>query len=144
MPNSYLKPLLVGITAFILLSACGEESNVSKNDETRDPPQVVKISKSDNQPTKTTKSDLAMSDSVMNQPVDFSTPENVEKTIALIRSEEGESALNELKRAMQTLKKNNPPGERTRQAILEREQAFNDQMDGNTPNEIINLAKQMR
>ncbi len=135
MRKSHLNLLLTGITALFLLSACSEESSVSQDDKTKGTPEPVKISKTEDRNTKTNTNDSETLFSVMNEPVDFSTPENVEKTVARIRSEEGEAALADLKRAMKSIWRNDTTVGKSRAGTYE-------EMDGKTSNEIINLAKQ--
>ncbi len=149
MRKSHLNLLLTGITALYLLSACSEERSVSQDDKTKGNPEPVKISKTADQDTKTTTNDAETPDtetttddletpfSVMNDPVNFSTPENIEETIALIRSEGGEAALSELKRAVKVIWRKDPTVGKSKTSTYER-------IDGLTPNEIIDLAKQMR
>lgn len=135
MRKSHLNLLLSGVTAFFLLSACSEETSVSQNDKPKETTEPVKITKTEERSTKTTTNNYEMSVSVMNEPVDFSTMENANKTFARIRSEEGDAALKDLKRALRFIRSNDPAAGLSTTATY----AI---LNGKTPNEIINLAQQ--
>lgn len=77
----------VSMTLF-LVTACAEDANDAQTTHT---------------PEATT--EAAQQDAgVMNQPVDFSSPEAVEKTLQNIRDKEGDTAYKQLKNTMQYIK----------------------------------------
>jgi succinate dehydrogenase/fumarate reductase flavoprotein subunit len=78
--------------ALFLVTACAEEGKDTGSTTARTSTDKEKATDSGNQ-----------AHSLMNQPVNFSTPEDVEKTLQNIREKEGGKAYNQLKNAMQYL-----------------------------------------
>ena len=77
--------------ALFLVTACAEESeDANSTSAEKGELSSDKVADSGNQ-----------SNSLMNQPVNFSTPEDVEKTLQDIREKEGDIAYKQVKNAMQ-------------------------------------------
>jgi hypothetical protein len=74
------------------------------------------------------------SDSLMNQPVNFSTPENVEKTLQHIREKEGDRAYKTVKIAMQYIMYYDLSLRNDKEKLYKK-------LDGNTPEQIIAMMK---
>jgi hypothetical protein len=74
------------------------------------------------------------SDSLMNQPVNFSTPENVEKTLQHIREKEGDRAYKTVKIAMQYIMYYDLSLRNDKEKLYKK-------LDGSTPEQIIAMMK---
>jgi hypothetical protein len=74
------------------------------------------------------------SDSLMDQPVDFSTPEAAEKTLQNIREQEGEKPYKKLQSAMQYAMFYDLSVGNNKEKLLKK-------LDGKTPNEIVAMTK---
>ncbi len=74
------------------------------------------------------------SESLMNQPVNFSTPENVEKTLQHIREKEGDRAYKRVKSAMQYIMYYDLSLRNDKEKLYKK-------LDGNTPEQIIAMVK---
>lgn len=115
-----------GIMAIFLVTACAEESKDVSEVTTTEENTAPGIQ----QPVVTGYQD----DSVMNQPVDFSTPENVEKTLQNIREKEGDKAYNELKNTIQYLLFYDLSVGNNKQKLYKK-------LNGQTPEQIIRQAQ---
>jgi len=93
MQNKLLTAILAGTMASFMVSACAEESkDVSDTMVDKTVASTEEVAKTADQ-----------GESLMNQPVNFSTPEDVEKTLQNIREKEGDKAYNTLKNTIQYL-----------------------------------------
>ncbi|GMR14577.1 MAG: hypothetical protein BMS9Abin30_0182 [Gammaproteobacteria bacterium] len=72
--------------------------------------------------------------SIMDQPVDFSSPENVEKTLAAIRQQAGEKAAGSINNAIGYLIVYDLSVKRDKDKLYKR-------LNGKTPNEILALVR---
>jgi len=88
MFKKLLIAMSAAITTLFLVTACAEDATDAQTTHSPEPA------------TETAQQDVG----VMNQPVDFSSPEAVEKTLQNIRDKEGDTAYNQLKNAMQYIK----------------------------------------
>lgn len=79
----------------------------------------------------------AAQDTVMDQPVDFSSPENAEKSIESIRQQAGESPAKKLQNAMDYMMFYDLEVKRNKEALYKK-------LDGKTPNEIIAMVKRFK
>ena len=106
------------------LTACVEDSSNT---------EVVEQTKTNTPESTVIKSNESADDpgeSLMNQPVNFSSPENVEKTLEKIRQQEGDKAYGKLKNAMQYIKVYDL-------SIGNSEEKLYKKLDGRTPEQII-------
>lgn len=124
------KRLLTIISAVALASffhtACAEESKDTSTAKTtieKKAPGIEKLAKIGSQ-----------GDSVMTRPVNFSTSEDVEKTLQNIREKEGDKAYNELKNTMQYLLFYDL-------SVANNKQKLYKKLDGKTPEQIIAQAQ---
>ena len=91
MCKKLLTIISAGTMAIFLVTASAEESETANSTvATNSGLSSEKVADSNNQ-----------NDSLMNQPVNFSTPEDVEKTLQNIREKEGDKAYKQVKNAMQ-------------------------------------------
>lgn len=79
----------------------------------------------------------APQDTVMDQPVDFSSTENVDKTFENIRQQAGENSAKKLKSAMDYMMFYDLEVKRNKEALHKK-------LDGKTPNEIISMVKRFK
>jgi succinate dehydrogenase/fumarate reductase flavoprotein subunit len=109
MRNSLSSSIVAGIMATFLVAACaneGEDAQLTNPAETE------------------------QSNSIMDQPVDFSTPENVEKSIQKVCQQESETACKKLDSAMQYILVYDL-------SIGNNKEKMYKKLDGKTPNAII-------
>jgi len=90
MLKNILLTLSTGALTLFLVTACAEEGKDTSESK------VAKAPVSTEKTTDTAKPD----NSIMSQPVDFSTPENVEVSLQNIRETAGDSAYNQVMNAM--------------------------------------------
>ena len=103
-----------------LVTACAEESaDVSNQTPSKSESSSEKVSESGDQ-----------GNSLMNQPVNFSTPEDVEKTLQNIREKEGDKAYSQLKNAMQYIMVYDLSVGNNKEKMYKK-------LDGRTPEQII-------
>ena len=113
MRKTLLTSILVGSMSLFLMTACAEDSKeeqASVADKAGSTSEQVK--------------------SIMDQPVDFSTPENVEKSLQKIKEQEGEKAYKSINGAMQYILFYDL-------RISSDKEKLHKALDGSTPNEII-------
>ena len=122
------KILFTSITAMAmalyLLAACADESKDTENIEQTEPATVQEAV------TEEAESTDVDGVSLLDQPVDFSTPENVEKTLQNIREQEGEKAYKNLKSAMQYVMFYDL-------SVGQSEEKLYKKLNGQTPNQIV-------
>ena len=124
MRKLFLTSTTIGLMALFSLTACVEDSSKS---------EAIKQTKTDTpKPTDVDGNESTDNpdDSLMNQPVDFSTPENVEKTLENIRQQEGDKAHAKLKNAMQYIMVYDL-------SIGNNKEKLYKKLDGRTPKQII-------
>ena len=91
MCKKLLTIISAGTMALFLVTTSAEESETANSTvATKSGLSSEKVTDSSN-----------LNDSLMNQPVNFSTPEDVEKTLQNIREKEGDKAYKQVKNAMQ-------------------------------------------
>jgi hypothetical protein len=78
--------------------------------------------------------EIAQGDSLMDQPVDFSTPEKVEETLQNILEQDGEGAYNSVKNAMKYIMFYDL-------SIGQDEEKMHKKLNGQTPNQIIAMTQ---
>ena len=124
MCKKLLTIISAGTMALFLVTACAEESETANSTvATKNGLSSEKAADSSNQ-----------SDSLMNQPVNFSTPEDVEKTLQNIREKEGEKAYKQVENAMQYLMYYDLSLRNNKEKLYKK-------LDGKTPEQIIATAK---
>jgi hypothetical protein len=89
MRKTLITSITAGTMALFLLSACAKDGNDS---ESTNEPVTAK--------EKTVAEAVDHAGSIMDQPVNFSTPEEVEKSLQKVREQEGDKALKNLESAM--------------------------------------------
>ena len=110
--------------ALFLVTACAEDGEaVNSTVTTKNGLSSEKVADSGNQ-----------GDSLMNQPVNFSTSENVEKTLQNIREKEGDNAYKQVKNAMQYIMYYDLSLKNDKEKLYKK-------LDGKTPEQIIAEAK---
>ena len=112
--NSITSIFLVSMALF-LVSACAEEANETAN--------MVSTANKTNET-------IHEQASVMHQPVDFSTPEAVEKSLQKVRESAGDRSHNKLKNTMKYLLVYDL-------SVKHDEEQLHRKLDGMTPEEII-------
>jgi succinate dehydrogenase/fumarate reductase flavoprotein subunit len=106
--------LATGTAALFLITACAEESAESTQ----------------TQATKTSVESNQQGASIMQQPVDFSTPEAVENTLQAIRDKEGDVTYTQVKNAMQYIMVYDL-------SVGNNEEKLHKKLNGRTPEQII-------
>ena len=127
--NKVLFLLITAMSLTLLLSvACAEQD--------QDIEAAVQTGTSSQEtPTSDTPEEaVEEADSLMDQPVDFSSPEKVEETLQSIREQDGDSAYNRVKTAMDFLLFYDVGLARNKEKLYAK-------LDGKTPNQIIAAAK---
>ncbi len=120
MRKRLITLISAGTMALFLVTACAEEGkDVGGTTPEKSGSSSVKVADAGNQ-----------GDSLMNQPVNFSTPEDVEKTLQNIREKEGGTAYNQLKNAMQYILVYDL-------SVGNNEEKMYKKLDGRTPEQII-------
>jgi len=122
------KTLFISITAatlaLFLVTACAEDNKGT---------EVTGQTGAQTEPASATEKTAVtgkQDSSVMNQPVNFSTPENVEKSLQKVREQEGTPAYNDLKNALQYLLVYDL-------SIAHDKEKLYKKLDGRTPEQII-------
>jgi hypothetical protein len=124
MRKLFLASSTIGFMALFSLTACVEDSSNA---------EIVEQTKTDTPESTAIRSNEKTDDrgeSLMNKPVDFSSPENVEKTLENIRQQEGDKAHGKLKNAMQYIMVYDL-------SIGNNEEKLYKKLDGRTPEQII-------
>lgn len=121
MRKRLITLISAGAMALFLVTACAEEGE--------DVNSATALEKNASNAAKVADSGI-QGDSLMSQPVDFSTPENVEKTLQGIREKEGDKAYNQIKNAMQYLMVYDL-------SVGNNEEKLYKKLDGRTPEQII-------
>jgi len=117
MSKSVLTSVSVAMVSLFLVAACAEEDADTKN---------VSAVTANSESTKT--------DSVMDQPVDFSSPESVEKTLEDIRQQVGEKEASSVSSAIGHMVVYDLSVNRNKKKLYKK-------LDGKTPNQIIAMAQ---
>jgi len=123
MRKTLFTSLIAGTLALFLMNACAEDDKDAK--ATAEPAVVT--------------GDLNVSgdsaESIMDQPVDFSTPEDVEKSLQKVREQAGDQAYKNLQSAMKYILYYDL-------SLANNKEKMYQKLNGSTPNEI--LAKMKR
>lgn len=124
MRKTLFNSILAGTTVLLLLSGCAEDSkDTSSSTDAKASTEVA-------QDTKIVANNSDQGGSLMDQPVNFSTPEEVEKTLQHIRENEGDLAYKKLKGAMSYILTYDL-------GLRHKEDKLHAKLNGKTPNEII-------
>lgn len=121
MRKRLITLISAGSMALFLVTACAEEGEAVNS--------ATAAEKNASSSAKVADSGI-QGDSLMSQPVDFSTPENVEKSLQGIREKEGDKAYNQIKNAMQYLMVYDL-------SVGNNEEKLYKKLDGRTPEQII-------
>ena len=120
MCKKLLTIISAGTMALFLVTTSAEESETANSTvATKSGLSSEKVADSSN-----------LNDSLMNQPVNFSTPEDVEKTLQNIREKEGEKAYKQVKDAMRYIMYYDL-------SLRNDEEKLYKKLDGKTPEQII-------
>ena len=132
MYKTLFSSLLTGTMAVLLLSACTEDKQEIQESKDTGSTAVssIKISKPEQKPSKNESNDDNQVKTVMDEPVNFSTPEDVEQTLLRIRQEQGDQAFKKLNSAMSYMMFYDLSIGRNKEKLYAK-------LDGKTPNEII-------
>lgn len=117
MSKSALTSVSAAMVSLFLVAACAEDNTDTKS-----------VSAT------TENSESAGSDSIMDQPVDFSSPESVEKTLENIRQQAGEKESSGVSSAIGYMVVYDLSVKRNKKKLYEK-------LDGKTPNQIIAMAQ---
>lgn len=123
MYKKLFASIVAGTMALFLVNACAEDSNDAKVATQAETSVAEKAN-----------NDGAQSDSIMDQPVNFSTPENVEISLQNIREKEGESAYKRVQNAMKYISFYDLSVSNNKEKLYKK-------LDGMTPTAIIAKAK---
>ena len=127
-----LKNILItasaGTLTLFLLTACAEDAKDTGQSNTAKVP--APIEKTEEKTAVSTSQDK----SIMSQPVNFSTPEDVEKTLQNIREEAGDDTYNQLKNAMQYMLVYDLGLSRNKEKLYQK-------LNGKTPEKILEMTK---
>ena len=124
MLKKLFTTLTAGTLAAFLVTACAEESKDSGNSA------LVKVP----EPVEKTDEAVSPDSSVMGQPVNFSTAEDVEKSLQNIREKAGDDEYNRLKMAMQYIMVYDLSVGNNKQKLYKK-------LDGKTPEQIHAMTK---
>jgi len=113
MRKSLFSSVIAGSMALLLMTACADDSEDAQA-TVADKPSIAS----------------AQDNSIMDQPLDFSTPENAEKSLQKVKEQEGEKAYKTLNSAMQYVLLYDL-------SIGHNKEKLYKKLDGSTPNEII-------
>ena len=122
MTKCALTSATVLLMSLFLLTACADES---ADTDSASPAEVA------------SEQGAAPQDTVMDQPVDFSSTENVDKTFENIRQQAGENSAKKLKSAMEYMMFYDLEVKRNKEVLHKK-------LDGKTPNEIIGMVKRFK
>jgi len=124
MRKKIITLISAGTMALFLVTACAEEGeDVNNTTPEKNGSSSAKVADPGSQ-----------GDSLMNQPVNFSTPENVEETLQNIREKEGDRAYNQIKNAMQYIMYYDLGLRNDKEKLYKK-------LDGKTPEQIIAMIK---
>ena len=136
MYKSLISSLLTGTMAVLLVSACTEDKQEVQESKDTSSTAVssIKISKPEQKPSKNESNDDNQAKTVMDEPVNLSTPEDVNQTLLRIRQEQGDNAVKKLNAAMSYMLLYDLSLGKNKEKLYAK-------LDGKTPNEIIALGK---
>ncbi len=123
MRKTHFVSITIGILVLFLMTACSEDS---KNTNTATQPEASS--------TEVAVNTGGQDDSILDQPVNFSTPEEVEKTLKNIREQAGDGAYNNLNGAMQYMLAYDL-------GVGHNKAKLHKKLDGKTPREILSSIK---
>jgi len=113
------------VVALFLVTACAEESTDTNT-------TAAATSATEAVATETAAAPNAATQSIMDQPVDFTSPESVEQTLQAIRQQAGEGKANSVNNALGYLLVYDLSVNRNKNKLYQK-------LDGKTPNEIITM-----
>jgi len=131
MKNKFSILVVTLVPALFFLTACGAEDTdniVAGAKSAADKPQIVTAGKS-----KPAKRNVIPTDGVMAKAVDFSTPEDIQKTFQAIEDEAGEFAANQLRSAIDYMLVYDLSVNRNKQKMYKK-------LNGKTPTQILSMA----
>jgi len=127
MRKLFLTSVPATMVAFFLVSASADESTKSETAADVKPATGAVV-------TATTTAASTAKDSVMDQAVDFSSPENVKKSLQTIREQAGEKQAGRVQNAMDYLIVYDLSIKRDKNKLYKK-------LNGKTPNEIIKMIR---
>jgi hypothetical protein len=124
MLKKLFTTIFASTMALFLVTACAEEGKDAG---------VTAVAKTESTTEKAVDTS-DQGDSAMNQPVDFSTPEKVEKSLQNVREKDGDAAYNSLKNTLQYLQVYDLSVGNSKEKLYKK-------LDGKTPEQIMAKVK---
>ena len=142
MPKTLIASLTTGILTMLLVTGCAEDSKDTVSTEPAETstapakvsPAPAKVSPAQAAVKEETADTPALDDSIMDEPVNFSTPEDVSKTLTNIRQKAGARASRKLDSAMGYIMTYDL-------GVARDEERMYKKLNGKTPNQIISMMK---
>lgn len=131
MPKFVLISVSVAVMTLFLLTACAEEST---DTETASPDTSATQTIATETVAETEAEAGDTQDSIMDQPVDFSSPESVEKTMETIRQQAGEKEAGSINNTIDYLLVYDL-------SVNNDKDKLHKKLDGKTPNEILAMVQ---
>lgn len=122
MRKTLFTSILTGSLTLFLVNACAEDTQVT---------EAVAVPAAAPQDVPVTGDQAS---TIMNQPVDFSTPEKVEKSLQKVREQAGDKALANLESAMKNILYRDLSLKGSQEKMYKK-------LDGKTPTQIISMVK---
>ena len=115
--------------SLLVLGACSKENNRSDGNK----PIVNKIPETDNPKAKPVDEPVTRTDSIMDRSVNFSTPEDIERSFNSIEEEAGAAVAGQIKNAIDYMLVYDLSVKRDKARLYKK-------LDGKTPNQILAMA----
>ncbi len=135
MRKTLIASLTTGILTMLLVTGCAEDSKDTVSTEAAETSTApAKVSPAHAAVTENTPDTVALDDSIMDEPVNFSTPEDVSRTLTNIREKAGSRASRKLDSAMGYIMTYDL-------GVARDEERMYKKLNGKTPNQIISMMK---
>jgi hypothetical protein len=125
-PSLFLAMVTLSL---LVLGACSKENNRSDGNK----PIVNKIPETDNPKAKPDDEPVTRTDSIMDRSVNFSTPEDIERSFNSIEEEAGAAVAGQIKNAIDYMLVYDLSVKRDKARLYKK-------LDGKTPNQILAMA----
>ena len=125
-PSLFLAMVTLSL---LVLGACSKENNRSDGNK----PIVNKIPETDNPKAKPVDEPVTRTDSIMDRSVNFSTPEDIERSFNSIEEEAGAAVAGQIKNAIDYMLVYDLSVKRDKARLYKK-------LDGKTPNQILAMA----
>ena len=134
MRKKLLASTTTGILAMLLITACAEDSKEGASTIAAESPTPAEKIEAPEANTHKKNNMRNRNSPIMDEPVDFSTPEEVQKTLKKIQETAGATAAGRLNAAMDYIRTYDL-------AVGHNEQRMYKRLNGKTPNQIISMMK---